>query len=116
MRLQLPRTLQKVANLLKHRMQSSRCGRAHLCRAGLGGRVGQSSKRMLPHLPPRCVCAGGAVPASPVLPTSPTHPHRRRRPAACRDSARSVLVAMVRQLGADYLPFVCEVLQAGEWR
>jgi hypothetical protein len=25
MRFQLPRTLQKVANLLKHRMQSSRC-------------------------------------------------------------------------------------------
>ncbi|EFN57812.1 hypothetical protein CHLNCDRAFT_51116 [Chlorella variabilis] len=45
MRLQLPRTLQKVANLLKHRMQSSRCGRAHLCRAGLGGRsrLGEAS-------------------------------------------------------------------------
>ncbi|KAL4434124.1 hypothetical protein ABPG75_000565 [Micractinium tetrahymenae] len=52
MRFQLPRTLQKVANLLKARMQSS------------------------------------------------------------RDSARAVLVSMVKQLGADYLPFVCEVLQS----
>ena len=32
----------------------------------------------------------------------------------CSDSARSVLVAMVKQLGADYLPFVCEVLMSGE--
>lgn len=30
------------------------------------------------------------------------------------DSARAVLVSMVKQLGADYLPFVCEVLQSGE--
>ncbi|PSC76593.1 small subunit processome component 20-like protein [Micractinium conductrix] len=52
MRFHLPRTLQKVANLLRGRMQST------------------------------------------------------------RDSARTVLVNMTKQLGADYLPFVCEVLQS----
>ncbi|KAL4860053.1 Small subunit processome component 20 [Chlorella vulgaris] len=58
MRFQLPRTLQKVANLLKHRMQSSRY-------------------------------SGWTV-----------------------DSARGVIVSMVKQLGADYLPYVCEVLRS----
>ncbi|PRW58885.1 small subunit processome component 20-like protein [Chlorella sorokiniana] len=52
MRFQLPRTLQKVANLLRVRLQST------------------------------------------------------------RDAARAVLVSMVKQLGPDYLPFVCEVLQS----
>jgi hypothetical protein len=30
------------------------------------------------------------------------------------DGARAVLVSMVKQLGPDYLPFVCDVLQSGE--
>lgn len=34
-------------------------------------------------------------------------------PHACRDSARGVIVSMVKQLGADYLPYVCEVLRSG---
>lgn len=34
----------------------------------------------------------------------------------CSDAARAVLVSMVKQLGPDYLPFVCEVLQSCEQR
>ena len=33
-------------------------------------------------------------------------------PAFLRDDARTVLVAMARELGPNYLPFICEVLAA----
>lgn len=48
----------------------------------------------VPHLAATSHCCGSILPRS--------------------DAARAVLVSMVKQLGPDYLPFVCEVLQSGE--
>ena len=98
MRFQLPRTLQKVANLLRVRLQSTRCAFACCCRRSPLGFQGS--------------CRAHAALAA--LRAMQRTAHVAALPTVRRDAARAVLVSMVKQLGPDYLPFVCEVLQSGE--
>lgn len=90
----------------------------HAPRPPLGSQPPLSRPGPLP--PPR---PPTTTPPPPPLPPPPTHltpgaPPRSHPPfpPAPSDSARAVLVSMVKQLGADYLPFVCEVLQSGGWQ
>lgn len=48
-----------------------------------------------------CACVADPYPPAPAA--HATH---------CRDDARAVLVSMSRELGPDYLPFVCDVLRS----
>ena len=63
----------------------------------------------------RRACPDGSQPcmhsSRPALRSPCARPHMH--PPTCSDSARAVLVSMVKQLGPAYLPFVCEVLQSG---
>ena len=166
MRLELPRVLQSVANLLKGRLQSTRwvLGAGARCWVpGGGGWV------CLPACQPAsqpngtcsggtsapCLCIGffsesrsdlqGRLRGSRSFPRLPSlraaramaHDTRLRRSVLthhacthgpchacahhhadppcmcpCSDDARAVLVSMARELGADYLPFVCDVLRS----